>query len=45
MTPFDRENTSIYDIIVQIFDRPFSTEYEFAIDWGLDAIGPPIAIQ
>ena len=46
MTPFDRENTSIDDIISQIFDRPFSspfsTEYEFGIDWGLDAIGPPI---
>lgn len=46
MTPFDRKNTSIDDIIGQIFDRPFSgpfsTEYEFAIDWGLDAIVPPI---
>lgn len=62
MTPFDREDTPIHDIINQIFDaleradregqssvhgrgrdldRPFGTEYEFAIDWGLDAVGPP----
>lgn len=63
MTPFDRGNTPIHDIIDQIFDaleqadregqssvrgrgrdldRPFGSEYEFAIDWRLDAIGPPI---
>lgn len=63
MTPFDREETPIYDIIDEIFDaleraeregrssvrggergldRPFNTGYEFAVDWGLDAVGPPI---
>lgn len=63
MTPFDDEDTPIYDAIDRIFDAleradrenrssvrggnrgidsPFDTEYEFAIDWGLDAIGPPI---
>ncbi|WP_336346035.1 alpha-crystallin domain-containing protein [Halalkalicoccus ordinarius] len=46
MTPFDRKNTSIDDIIGQIFNRPFSspfsTDYEFAIGWELDAIEPPI---
>lgn len=63
MTPFDREDTPIYDIIDEIFDaleradregrssvrggergvgRPFATGYEFAVDWGLDAVGPPI---
>ena len=63
MTPFDREDIPIHDIINQIFDaleradregqssvhgrgrdldHPFGTEYEFAVDWGLDAVGPPI---
>lgn len=63
MTPFDRENIPIYDIINQIFDaperadregqssvrgrghgpdRPFGMEYEFAIDWGVDPVEPPI---
>ena len=38
----DREGQSFVRGRGRDLDRPFGTEYEFAIGWGLDAIGPPI---
>lgn len=38
----DREGQSFVRGKGRDLDRPFGTEYEFAIGWGVDAVGPPI---